>query len=201
MSTCSTIFDFNNLDNVFSEFFPRVNRHIQLNILLRKWEEKQRRSKKYWNESFNHDGFLSEDTYNNILYIINDKRTFFRLEYEMQRYIKKNSIGSFSNSNVSYMFLDKTNSQIVNKNEYSKKYKDFILQEINVIRPILIIVCDGNYDILYNMIHDKRNEELTKGIKYVPIINMSPLDMKTTPKKFYLSYFMYLYDRKFDIRG
>lgn len=202
MPTCSTTFDFgDSLDNVFSDFFPRVNRHIQLNILLRKWEERQRRSKKYWNETFNHDGFLSEDVNNNVLYIINDKRNFMKRVHEMQRYIVKNAISPLTNSNVAYMFVDKTNSQIVNKNEYSKKYRDFILQEINVIRPILIVVCDGNYDILYNMIHDKRNEELTKGIKYIPIINMQPLEMKTTPKKEYLLYFKYLYDRKFFIRG
>lgn len=52
MSMCSTTFDFDNLNEVFADFFPRVDKQIQLNILLRKWKEKQKRSKHYWNERF-----------------------------------------------------------------------------------------------------------------------------------------------------
>lgn len=123
MSTCSITFNFDNLNEIFTEFFPQVNKHIQLNILLRKWEDKQRRSKKYWNETFNHDGFLSNDTYNDVLYIINDKRAFYRLEYEMQNYIRKSNPVSYANINASYMFLNKTNNRNININEYSKRYK------------------------------------------------------------------------------
>lgn len=197
MTTCSATFDLNNLDNVFSEFFPKVNKHIQLNILLRKWEDKQRRSKKYWNETFNHDGFLSEDTYNNVLYIINDKRTFFRLEYEMQSYIQKNSIGLFSNSNVSYMFLNKTNNKNIDINEYSKRYKKLILAELNILKPVLIVVLDNSCNLLENMLLDKRNEQMTKEIRHTPILNMSPLDMSVATRKETLLFFKYIFDKHF----
>ena len=182
---------------MFSDFFPRVNRHIQLNILLRKWEEKQRRSKKYWNETFNHDGFLSEDTYNNVLYIINDKRQFFRLEYEMQNYIKKNSIGSFSNSNVSYMFLNKTNNKNIDINEYSRRYKKLILAELNILKPVLIVVLDNSCNVLKNMLLDKRNEQMTKEIRHTPILNMSPLDMSVATRRETLLFFKYIFDKQF----
>ena len=200
MTTCSATFDLNNLDNVFSEFFPKVNKHTQLNILLRKWEEKQRRSKKYWNETFNHDGFLSEDTYNNVLYIINDKRTFFRLEYEMQSYIQKNSIGSFSNSNVSYMFLNKTNNKNIDINEYSKRYKKLILAELNILKPVLIVVLDNSCNLLENMLLDKRNEQMTKEIRHTPILNMSPLDMSVATRRETLLFFKYIFDKQFGRR-
>lgn len=200
MTTCSATFDLNNLDNVFSEFFPKVNKHTQLNILLRKWEEKQRRSKKYWNETFNHDGFLSEDTYNNVLYIINDKRTFFRLEYEMQNYIQKNSIGSFSNSNVSYMFLNKTNNKNIDINEYSKRYKKLILAELNILKPVLIVVLDNSCNLLKNMLLDKRNEQMTKEIRHTPILNMSPLDMSVATRRETLLFFKYIFDKQFGRR-
>ena len=38
---------FCNSNEVFEDLFPKVNKQIQLNILLRKWEDKQRRTKKY----------------------------------------------------------------------------------------------------------------------------------------------------------
>lgn len=170
MSTCSTTLDFKELNNVFAEFFPQVNKHIQLNILLRKWEDKQRRSKKYWNETFNHDGFCSNNTYNNVLYIINDKRQFLRLEYEMQNYIKKNSLVSYDNINASYMFLNKTNNKNIDINEYSKRYKKLILAEINILKPVLIVVLDNSCDLIKNMLKDKRNAEMTKQIQYTPHI-------------------------------
>lgn len=158
MSTCSTTLDFKELDNVFAEFFPQVNKHIQLNILLRKWEDKQRRSKKYWNETFNHDGFCSNNTYNNVLYIINDKRQFYRLEYEMQNYIKKNSPVPYDNINASYMFLNKTNNKNIDINEYSKRYKKLILAEINILKPVLIVVLDNSCDLIKNMLKDKKKK-------------------------------------------
>ena len=61
---------FCNSNEMFEDLFPKVNKQIQLNILLRKWEDKQRRTKKYKYEKFNHDGFLSNFTENNVLYII-----------------------------------------------------------------------------------------------------------------------------------
>ena len=197
MSTCSTTFDFSNLNKVFEDFFPNQSPHIQLNILLRKWEEKQRRSKKYWNEKFNHDGFLSNATYNNVLYIINDKRTFFRLEYEMQNYIKKNSPVSYSNINASYMFINKTNNRNIDINEYSKRYKKLILAEINILKPVLIVVLDNSCDLIKSMLKDKRNAEMTSQIQYTPILNLSPLDMSVATRRETLLFFKYLFDKKF----
>lgn len=52
MATCSTTFNFDCLDGVFEEFFPKADKQIQLNVLLRKWKEKQKRSKHFWNERF-----------------------------------------------------------------------------------------------------------------------------------------------------
>ena len=195
MSTCSTTLDFKKLDNIFAEFFPQVNKHI----LLRKWEDKQRRSKKYWNETFNHDGFCSNNTYNNVLYIINDKRQFLRLEYEMQNYIKKNSPVSYGNINASYMFLNKTNNKNIDINEYSKRYKKLILAELNILKPVLIVVLDNSCDLIKNMLKDKRNAEMTKQIRYTPILNLSPLDMSVATKRETLLFFKYLFDKQYGI--
>lgn len=52
MATCLTTYNFDNLNEVFADFFPQADKHIQLNILLKKWEEKQKRSKHFWNERF-----------------------------------------------------------------------------------------------------------------------------------------------------
>lgn len=197
MSTCLTTFDFSSLNKVFADFFPNQNPHIQLNILLKKWEDKQRRSKKYWNEKFNHDGFLSNATYNNVLYIINDKRTFFRLEYEMQNYIKKNSPVSYSNINASYMFINKTNNRNIDINEYSKRYKKLILAEINILKPVLIVVLDNSCDLIKSILKDKRNAEMTSQIQYTPILNLSPLDMSVATRRETLLFFKYLFDKKF----
>lgn len=197
MSTCSTTFDFDNLNGIFADFFPQADKHIQLNILLRKWEEKQKRSKKYWNETFNHDGFLTNDTYNNVLYIINDKRTFFKLEYEMQNYIMKNSLISFSNINSSYMYINKTNNKNININEYSKRYKMLILAELNILKPVLIVVLDNSCNLIRDIIRDKRNAEMTKEIRYTPILNLSPLDMSVATKRETLLFFKYLFDQKY----
>ena len=199
MSTCSTTLDFKELDNIFAEFFPQVNKHIQLNILLRKWEDKHRRSKKYWNETFNHDGFCSNNTYNNVLYIINDKRQFLRLEYEMQNYIKKNSPVSYGNINASYMFLNKTNNKNIDINEYSKRYKKLILAELNILKPVLIVVLDNSCDLIKNMLKDKRNAEMTKQIRYTHILNLSPLDMSVATKRETLLFFKYLFDKQYGI--
>lgn len=199
MATCFTTFDFRELDNIFSEFFPQVNKHTQLNILLRKWEEKQKRSKHFWNETFNRDGFLSENIYDNVLYIINskDKMTLLKRVHEMQSYIVKNSIAPLTNSNIAYMFLNKTDNINININEYSKRYKKLILAELNILKPVLIVVCDGNYDILHSMLRDKRNKEMTKAIRYTPILNMSPLDISVATKREYTLFFKYLFDKKF----
>lgn len=197
MSTCSTTFDFDNLNGIFADFFPQVDKHIQLNILLRKWEEKQKRSKKYWNETFNHDGFLTNDTYNNVLYIINDKRTFFKLEYEMQNYIMKNSLISFSNINSSYMYINKTNNKNININEYSKRYKKLILAELNILKPVLIVVLDNSCNLIRDILRDERNAEMTKEIRYTPILNLSPLDMSVATKRETLLFFKYSFDQKY----
>ena len=197
MSTCSTTFDFDNLNGIFADFFPQADKHIQLNILLRKWEEKQKRSKKYWNETFNHDGFLTNDTYNNVLYIINDKRTFFKLEYEMQNYIMKNSLISFSNINSSYMYINKTNNKNININEYSKRYKKLILAELNILKPVLIVVLDNSCNLIRDILRDERNAEMTKEIRYTPILNLSPLDMSVATKRETLLFFKYLFDKEY----
>lgn len=197
MSTCSTTFDFDNLNGIFADFFPQADKHIQLNILLGKWEEKQKRSKKYWNETFNHDGFLTNDTYNNVLYIINDKRTFFKLEYEMQNYIMKNSLISFSNINSSYMYINKTNNKNININEYSKRYKKLILAELNILKPVLIVVLDNSCNLIRDILRDERNEEMTKEIRYTPILNLSPLDMSVATKRETLLFFKYSFDQKY----
>lgn len=155
--------------NAFADLFPELsNRHIQLNILLKKWEDKQKRSKSYRHEAFNHDGFLTEGISNNVLYIINDKKTFLKREYEMQQYIVRNSIGSLNNSSATYMFLNKTNNKTLDINEYSKKYKKFLLAELYILKPVLIVVCDGNYDVIRSMLEDKRNQEMTQGIQDTP---------------------------------
>ena len=188
---------FCNSNEVFEDLFPKVSKQIQLNILLRKWEDKQRRTKKYKYEKFNHDGFLSDFTDNNVLYIINNKKVFFRLNYEMQKYIMKNSPDKYKHINASYMFLNKTNNKSIDINEYSRRYKRLILAEINILQPVLIVVLDKSYNIIRDMLEDKRNAEMTKQVRYTPILNLSPLDMSVATKKETLLFFKYLFDKKF----
>lgn len=188
---------FNNSSEVFEDLFPEVNKHIQLNILLRKWEDKQRRTKKYKYEKFNHDGYLSNSTSNNVLYIINDKKTFFKLSCEMQKYIMKNSLDKYKHINTSYMFLNKTNNKSIDINEYSRRYKRLILAEINILQPVLIVVLDNSCNIVRDMLEDRRNVEMTKQIRYTPILNLSPLDMSVATKRETLLFFKYLFDKEF----
>lgn len=197
MSTNLATLTFNNSSEVFEDLFPEVNKHIQLNILLRKWEDKQRRTKKYKYEKFNHDGFLSNSTSNNVLYIINDKKTFFKLSYEMQKYIMKNSLDKYKHINASYMFINKTNNKSIDINEYSRRYKRLILAEINILRPVLIVVLDNSCNIVRDMLEDRRNVEMTKQIRYTPILNLSPLDMSVATKRETLLFFKYLFDKEF----
>lgn len=188
---------FCNSNEVFEDLFPKVSKQIQLNILLRKWEDKQRRTKKYKYEKFNHDGFLSNFTDNNVLYIINSKKVFFRLNYEMQKYIMKNSPDKYKHINASYMFLNKTNNKSIDINEYSRRYKRLILAEINILQPVLIVVLDKSYNIIRDMLEDKRNAEMTKQVRYTPILNLSPLDMSVATKRETLLFFKYLFDKEF----
>ena len=188
---------FCNSNEVFEDLFPKVNKQIQLNILLRKWEDKQRRTKKYKYEKFNHDGFLSNFTDNNVLYIINSKKVFFRLNYEMQKYIMKNRPDKYKHINASYMFLNKTNNKSIDINEYSRRYKRLILAEINILQPVLIVVLDKSYNIIRDMLEDKRNAEMTKQVRYTPILNLSPLDMSVATKRETLLFFKYLFDKEF----
>ena len=197
MSTNLATLTFNNSSEVFEDLFPEVNKHIQLNILLRKWEDKQRRAKKYKYEKFNHDGFLSNSTSNNVLYIINDKKTFFKLSYEMQKYIMKNSLDKYKHINASYMFLNKTNNKSIDINEYSRRYKRLILAEINILQPVLIVVLDKSCNVIRDMLEDKRNTEMTKQVLYTHILNLSPLDMSVSTKRETLLFFKYLFDKKF----
>ena len=197
MSTNLATLTFNNSSEVFEDLFPEVNKHIQLNILLRKWEDKQRRTKKYKYEKFNHDGFLSNSTSNNVLYIINDKKTFFKLSYEMQKYIMKNSLDKYKHINASYMFINKTNNKSIDINEYSRRYKRLILAETNILRPVLIVVLDNSCNIVRDMLEDRRNVEMTKQIRYTPILNLSPLDMSVATKRETLLFFKYLFDKEF----
>lgn len=183
-------------DNVFADFFPELsNKHTQLNILLRKWENKQKRSKNYHFEAFNHDGFLTDNTSDTVLYIINDKMKFFKQGHEMQQYIVRNTNGTLNHSNVAYMLWNKTNNKNININEYSKKYKKFILAELYILKPVLIVVCDGNYDIIRAILEDKRNAEMTKLFKIPPILNMAPMNMAVASKREFLLWFKYLYDK------
>lgn len=188
---------FRNSNEVFEDLFPKVNKQIQLNILLRKWEDKQRRTKKYKYEKFNHDGFLSNFTDNNVLYIINSKKVFFRLNYEMQKYIMKNSPDKYKHINASYMFLNKTNNKSIDINEYSRRYKRLILAELTILQPVLIVILDKSCNIIRDMLEDKRNAEMTKQVRYTPILNLSPLDMSVATKRETLLFFKYLFDKEF----
>lgn len=197
MSTNLATLAFNNSSKVFKDLFPEVNKHLQLNILLKKWEDKQRRTKKYKYEKFNHDGFLSKSTSNNVLYIINNKKTFFKLNYEMQKYIMKSSLDKYKHINASYMFLNKTNNKSIDINEYSRRYKRLILAEINILQPVLIVVLDKSCNVIRDMLEDKRNAEMTKQVRYTPILNLSPLNMSVSTKRETLLFFKYLFDKKF----
>ena len=61
-------------------------------------------------------GFLSDNKYNNIVYIINskDKMTLLKRMYDMQSYIIKNSPIDLSHCHEAYMFINKTNNNKIN---------------------------------------------------------------------------------------
>lgn len=183
------------LDNTVTDFYQGVRKHIELNILLKKWERKQKCSKEYWNMKFNHDGYLSEQVNNNVLYVINDKRTFLRIENEMQNYIKKNSTGSLRNSSVAYMYLNKTNNKNIDVNEYSRRYRKLILAQLNILDPVLIVVLDNSCNIISDILSDRRNQEMTRN---TPILNMSPLDMSIATKRETLLFFKYKFDKQIE---
>ena len=145
-------------------------------------------------------GFLSDNKYNNIVYIINskDKMTLLKRMYDMQSYIIKNSPIDLSHCHEAYMFINKTNNNKINMKEYGKAYKQFILEELVLLNPILLICADGNFDFLCSLIRDKKNEKLTKNLRYTPILDMSPLDMSVASRKEYLLYFYYRLDKMFE---
>lgn len=145
-------------------------------------------------------GFLSDNKNNNIVYIINskDKMTLLKRIYDMRDYIIKNSPIELSYCNEAYMFINKTNNNNINMKEYGKSYKQYILEELVLLNPILLICADGNFDFLCSLLRDRKNENLTKHIRYTPILNMSPLDMSKASKKEYLLWFKYRIDKMFE---
>lgn len=55
-----------------------------------------------------------------------------------------------NNSSATYFVLNKTSSKCVNTKEYVKKFEKYILEEIEIIRPTLI-VCLGCYEIVNSL--------------------------------------------------
>lgn len=133
--------------------------------------------------SFCVDGFLS-DKFNGVLFILKEsntdgeyKGTFWFKDCENQKgwkkyknalefYLKKLSLNDESYKNCAYMNLNKRGGYgRCDENqlgEYVKKYKHFIANEIEIIKPTYIVCCGAN--IIFELIKEIITEYKIKGI-------------------------------------
>ena len=150
--------------------------------------------------SFTYDGFVFEEKDNTVLYILkesnlingtkandefwfkeiykeqNNRNIITRRIEKMQKYICLN-IPNISNRDISYMNINKRGGFTKNDEDtmynYYERYKEkYILEEIKIINPIIIIYCAKDQKIY---------EDLVKNIKVKYIINMDH------PSNYYIS--------------
>lgn len=134
-----------------SQVTTRVREAWEIEIILHNfladWKAKHNKVRKYRIEDFCYDGFTynlsSQSSTHSILYIVdykyNDRQSRRRIG-NMQYFISKHCLDeNISHSSSSFIILNKTNSRCVDTAEYVKKFEKQILEEINIIRPTIIV--------------------------------------------------------------
>ena len=184
-----------------SERLTPFNTQMILYNYLVTWKHQHRKYKKYRKEDFYYDGFMWNltNSSHSILYIFDykydDRHTRKRL-WNMQEFISKHCFDSeINSSSISRLVLNKTNSKCIDTLSYINDFKEYILLEIAIIKPTIIVAC-GCYDVISNMLEQLNNESFLSAIKNIPILEMLPPTFKTNDKYFQL-HFENVYFRKF----
>lgn len=181
-------------------YFQPYDKYLKLHSLLVTWKHKHKKYKKF-RDDFCYDGFLTYPTsnYHSILYVFDykdDDRHARRRMRNMQDFIVRHSFDKeINNSSATYLVLNKTNSKCVNTKEYVKKFEKYILEEIEIIRPTLI-VCLGCYEIVNSLFQKYSKNEILSAIKNTPIIDIPPIKLNVNDRLFQL-HFEYVYFKVF----
>ena len=196
-----TIKESKELENLLANYFQPYNVKLQLHRFLVDWKSKHKKYKQYRKEDFCYDGFMYDikSSSHSILYVFDykyeDRQTMRRI-WKMQNFISKHCFNTnITNNSTSYIVLNKTNSKCIDTKSYVKNFEKYILQEIAIIRPTMIICC-GCYDTVSALFQKYSKSEILSAIKYTPLLEMLPLTLQVKDKLFQL-HFEYVYFRKF----
>ena len=134
---------------------------------------------------------INSSSSHSILYIFdynyNDRQSRRRLN-GMQSFISRHSIDSeINNSSISRLILNKTNSKCIDTIKYVQDFEEYILFEIAIIKPTIIIAC-GCYEIISNIFEKYIENEFLSAIKNIPILEMLPPTFKIKDKWFQLHF-------------
>lgn len=178
-----------------SERLTPFNMEITLHNYLATWKSQHKKYKKYRKEDFCYDGFMwnliNSSSSHSILYVFDynysDRQSRRRLS-NMQSFISRHSIDSeINNSSVSRLILNKTNSKCIDTIKYVQDFEEYILLEIAIIKPTMIIAC-GCYEIISNIFEKYVKSDVLSAIKNIPILEMLPPTFKTRDKYFQLHF-------------
>lgn len=179
------------LQNLLATYFQPCNVELKLYSHLVQWKHKHNKCKYFRREGFIEDGFNFnvQSSSHSILYIFDykyDNRQTRRRLYKMQEFISKHCFDSeIKNYSTSTLILNKTNSLCINTESYVKRFSTYIIKEIEILHPSAI-VCMGTYDIVSKLFKKYKNNEILSAIKYIPIIDMLPPNIKVNDKIFQL---------------
>lgn len=178
-----------------SERLTPFEMEITLHNYLATWKSQHKKYKKYRKEEFYYDGFMwsliNSSSSHSILYIFDynysDRQSRRRLN-NMQSFISRHSIDSeIKNSSISRLILNKTNSKCIDTIKYVQDFAEYILLEIAIIKPTMIIAC-GCYEIISNIFEKYIENEFLSAIKNIPILEMLPPTFKIKDKWFQLHF-------------
>lgn len=185
----------------FQLFRKSKLKEIELHNYLAQWKSKHNRNKHYRKEDFCYDGFMYDTNCSNqsILYVFdykyNDRQSMNRV-WKMQRFISKHCLDdNITIDSISYLILNKTNSRCIDTKRYVKNFEKYILGEIDLLSPS-IIVCCGCYDIVKDLFRKYEKSCFLSDIKYIPIIDMLAPRTEVS-NRLYQVHFEYVYFRKF----
>lgn len=174
---------------------------LKLYSHLVQWKHKHNKYKKFRREDFCYDGFMFNLKTNShsILYVFDYKysdRHSRRRLYKMQEFISKHCFDKeITNNSTSTLILNKTNSKCIDTQSYVSIFEKYILEEIAIIKPTMIICLDC-YDVVSNLFQKYNNSNILSAIKYMPIVDIPPINQNVNDRFFQL-YFEYVYFRKF----
>lgn len=176
-------------ENLFKTYLIEITLHNY----LASWKQQHKKYKKYRKEEFYYDGFMYnlQNSSHSVLYIFDykyDDRQTKRRIYNMQNFISRHCLDSeITNSSISYLILNKTNSKCIDTISYVKDFEINILQEISIIKPTMIICC-GCYEVVSNIFEKYGNSDVLSAIKNIPRLEMLPPAFKIKDKWFQLHF-------------